>query len=433
MKPTVSIIVPVYNAQSYLKRCVDSILNQEYRDFELLLADDGSTDNSGKICDEYAKKDERVRVIHKKNTGVSDSRNICMEQAMGDYLQFLDSDDWITPDATRLLVRTAQEHGCDMVIADFYRVAGERVSHKGDIDEDGVLSREEFAACMMENPADFYYGVVWNKFYRRDIIEKYHLRMDTDISWCEDFMFNLEYIRHAKVFYALNTPIYYYVKTKGSLVSQGNSITKTVKMKRMVFEYYNNFYKHILNEEDYDKNRLQVYKFLIDAAGDGAVPPVLLSGSRKLGDERNSVLPEAVAGEGMLMDAYRERKLLEYYIEPVALRYDVKLPDAKLLLYICQGSHIQNLKELGDLVNMPRRGLSSSLQRLSAKGYIKLEGKSRKFRISVLPAAEGIFEELAAAQSEFDNTRFEGFSQEELVQYACLMEKIKANTQRVLS
>ena len=90
MNPTVSIIVPVYNAESSLSRCVDSILGQEYQDFELLLADDGSTDRSGSICDAYAASDSRVKVIHKSNTGVSDTRNTAISHACGTYLQFLD-------------------------------------------------------------------------------------------------------------------------------------------------------------------------------------------------------------------------------------------------------------------------------------------------------------------------------------------------------
>ena len=286
MRPMVSIIVPIYNAEQYLRRCVDSILNQEYTNYELLLVNDGSTDASGDICEEYGDQDPRVIVIQKENTGVSDSRNRALDRARGKYLQFLDSDDWITPDATRLFVRAAEEYGCDMVISDFYRVVGERLSPKGDIEEEGVLTREEFAAHMMENPADFYYGVLWNKLYRRDIVEEHKLRMDTDISWCEDFMFNLEYIRYAKVFYALHAPIYYYVKRKGSLASQGINISKTVKMKLMMFEYYNNFYKHVLDEEDYEKNRLQVYHFLVDAAKDGFVFPASIPGNRKLGEER---------------------------------------------------------------------------------------------------------------------------------------------------
>ena len=110
MNPTVSIIVPIYNAEKYINRCVDSILNQEYTDYELLLVNDGSQDASGDICDDYASRDARIRVIHKENTGVSDSRNIAISQARGTYLQFLDSDDWITPDATNLLVRVVDEH-----------------------------------------------------------------------------------------------------------------------------------------------------------------------------------------------------------------------------------------------------------------------------------------------------------------------------------
>src|SRR5699024_502193 len=148
------------------------------------------------------------------------------------------------------------------VISDFYRVSGNRISHKGDIEEDHVLTKQEFANIMLENPADFYYGVLWNKFFRRDIIESIHLRMDPKISWCEDFLFNLEYIRHGNSFFALQVPIYYYVKRKGSLVStQSASLTNTMKMKLNVFEYYNQFYKDVYDKETYDNIRPQVYRF----------------------------------------------------------------------------------------------------------------------------------------------------------------------------
>ena len=121
MAPKVSIIIPIYNAEAHLHRCIDSVLKQDFADFELILMDDGSKDSSGRICDEYEALDERVRVIHKENTGVSDTRNLAISMAKGEYLQFLDSDDWITPDATGLMVRAAMEHQCDMVISDFYR------------------------------------------------------------------------------------------------------------------------------------------------------------------------------------------------------------------------------------------------------------------------------------------------------------------------
>ena len=155
MPPAVSIIVPVYNAERTVGRCIESILNQEYRDFELLLVNDGSTDASGSLCDGYAAKDSRIRVIHKKNAGVSAARNTALDLAQGTYLQFLDSDDWLTPDATSSLVRAAEETGCDLIVANFYRGNGERFPQKGDIDEGGIMTREEYVAHMMENPAAF--------------------------------------------------------------------------------------------------------------------------------------------------------------------------------------------------------------------------------------------------------------------------------------
>ena len=462
MQPMVSIIVPIYNAEQYLRRCVDSILKQEYTDYELLLVNDGSTDASGDICEEYGDRDPRVIVIQKENTGVSDSRNRALDRARGKYLQFLDSDDWITPDATRLFVRAAEEYGCDMVISDFYRVVGERLSPKGDIEEEGVLTREEFAAHMMENPADFYYGVLWNKLYRRDIVEEHKLRMDTDISWCEDFMFNLEYIRYAKVFYALHAPIYYYVKRKGSLASQGINISKTVKMKLNVFEYYNNFYKHVLEEEDYEKNRLQVYRFFIDAAGDGTVPPSILPGSKKLGDERVFVNTEILQAEGLAGEDYRKRKLLEHYLEPVALKGDLKVMDVRLLLCLCEKHEWDSRRELADFAGISRTNLTSGLQRLTMKGFLKVEevkepkpskkdkttGKNKmktaemaetkrkerggRIAATILPAADAIMKELKMAQRDYDAARFAGFTEEELIQYADLSEKIKENTKNIL-
>ena len=438
MRPMVSIIVPIYNAEQYLRRCVDSILNQEYTDYELLLVNDGSTDASGDICEEYGDRDPRVIVIQKENTGVSDSRNRALDRARGKYLQFLDSDDWITPDATRLFVRAAEEYGCDMVISDFYRVVGERLSPKGDIEEEGVLTREEFAAHMMENPADFYYGVLWNKLYRRDIVEEHKLRMDTDISWCEDFMFNLEYIRYAKVFYALHAPIYYYVKRKGSLASQGINISKTVKMKLMMFEYYNNFYKHVLDEEDYEKNRLQVYHFLVDAAKDGFVFPASIPGNRKLGEERSSALQEVISDDGIIVDKYRDRKLLERYLESAALKHDMTMEELSLLLYLKDASHELSRKNLADLMDLSRGDLAVAVQRLSAKKMVDVtelprrRGTERKIRLELLPASEVVIPDLEAAENDYYQAKFGNFTEEEIRQYTLLARKVRENEMSIL-
>ena len=438
MHPTVSIIVPVYNAEKTLARCVDSILNQTYEDYELLLVNDGSTDSSGALCDAYAARDSRVQVFHKENAGVSNARNLALSQARGTYLQFLDSDDWITPEATLSLVRAAEDHQCDLVISDFYRVVGERVSHKGDIDEDTVLTREEYAAHMMENPADFYYGVLWNKLYRRQIVEDHHLRMDPEISWCEDFMFNLEYIRYAETFRALQVPIYYYVKTKGSLANQSLTISKTVKMKLTVFEYYQRFFKSVLDEEEYEKSRLKVYRFLLDAAGDGSVPPPILPNSRKLGNERMQVSPDVLGGEGVLYDAFRERKLLERYLETAALKNDLALPDAKLLLALRDLAFQPTRRELADFVNLPRGTLSLSLQKLTGRGLVKLtevRRKAERFKrldITFSEAAQPILADLETARQDYETSRLASLTPDELEQHDLLAGKIQAHIRDVL-
>ena len=449
--PLVSIIVPVYNAEKTIERCVHSILNQEYRDFELILLDDGSTDTSGAICDACAERDDRIRVLHKENTGVSDTRNRGIAMAKGAYLQFADADDWITPEATRFFVQAATENGCDLVIADFYRVIGERVSQKGSIEEEGILQRTDFAVKMMQKPADFYYGVLWNKLYKRSIIKKHRLRMDNAVSWCEDFMFNLEYVRHARTIYALKIPVYYYVKTKGSLVSQGLSMKKTLQMKRTVFSCYNDFYKDVFDDTDYEKRKGQVYRFLFDAASDGSVSPLNIPGTYRLGNERTRVSEGVQEGEGVFFDSYRERKLLERLLDIVALRNDLKTVDVKLLYFLSQPHENCTYKEVAEILNTSKRGLSSSIQRLLAKEMISVSEKDRpkvkngtkdkskedkpktnEKEYAVTQEAENVMSELLFMLCDLEQIQYEGFSPEERVLFEKLNEKRRHNIQTAL-
>lgn len=429
MSPKVSIIVPIYNAEKTLDRCINSILNQDYIDFELLLIDDGSKDSSGAICDKYAAKDTRVRVIHKENSGVSASRNLALNEARGEYLQFLDADDWITPNATRLLVESAVLNKCDMVISDFYRVIGERLSHKGSIDEDGVLTREEFANLMMENPADFYYGVLWNKLYSREIIEKNQLRMDPKISWCEDFMFNLEYIRHCENIFVLQVPIYYYVKTKGSLVSQGMSLTKTIKTKMMVLEYYTDFYKQVLSEAEYEKKRIQIYSYLMDVASDETVLPSLISNSKKLGEERIQTNAALGKGDCYFVEDYRNRKLMAYYLEPVAIKNELTLEEARILLALSYIPEVKDRKELAEFLEISEKHQSVLLGKFHKNGYLKIKKKRKQesLEITFLETSEKLISELKQAEKEFEEARMSKLSDTEIEEYRRLNALIKEN------
>lgn len=269
--PLVTLIIPVYNAAEYLRECLDSVGAQTYQNFEALLVNDGSTDGSAHICRTYASADSRFVLIDKPNTGVSDSRNRALRQARGKYLQFLDSDDWLTPDATAILVHAAESTGADLTLAHFYRVVGDRAAQRGHIKKERVLTRQEFASEMMKAPANYYYGVLWNKLYRRSIVEGNHLRFPTDVSWCEDFLFNLDYIEHVRLVSAVPKPVYYYRKREDSLVTSNISLRRTVAMKRATFDDYKDLYQKL---DLYEEQKAKIYSYFLSAATDGAVSPL---------------------------------------------------------------------------------------------------------------------------------------------------------------
>lgn len=266
--PLVTLIIPIYNAERYLRRSLDSVAAQTFEDMEVLLMNDGSKDGSLAICREYEEKDARFRTIDKENSGVSDTRNQGMKLARGKYLQFMDSDDWLTPDATQSLIEAAEQDQCDMVIADFYRVNGEHYVEKQHIRNEKVMNREAFAMEMANDPADFYYGVMWNKLYRRELVERHGLYCDVSMNWCEDFVFNLSFIRYGERFRALQKPIYYYMKRKGSLVSTEAVSVDAVKVKFELLERYKDLYQSM---GLYEEHKLKINAYILAIAKDGGV------------------------------------------------------------------------------------------------------------------------------------------------------------------
>lgn len=264
-KPLVSVIIPIYNGEQAIERCLCSIRNQTYHNIEVIVVNDGSTDHTEAVLRKYEKMDCRFQIIEKENTGVSDSRNIAMHRAKGKYFQFVDGDDWMKKDAIERLVTIMLEENCDMVITDYYRVRGKKIREKEAIADSGLISRQEYAQCMMEAPANFYYGVLWNKFFKADMIRRGKLKCSEELSWCEDFQFNLEYLQFVKNVYVLKTPFYYYVKTKGSLVDTQINFRQTIRTKRILFEYYKDLYKSI---DLYNENKLRIQMFYLAVARD---------------------------------------------------------------------------------------------------------------------------------------------------------------------
>ncbi|WP_313983076.1 glycosyltransferase family 2 protein [uncultured Solobacterium sp.] len=422
--PIVSIIVPVYNAakpldrdKTVLHRCIDSILNQEYRDYELIIVDDGSKDESGKILDEYAAKDSRIKVIHKENSGVSNTRNLAIQNARGKYIQFLDADDWITTDATKSLVRTMEESKADLVIADFYRVVGENTSHKGRIDSDKVLTRDEFADYMIQNPADYYYGVLWNKLYKKSIIDAYHLKMDASLSWSEDFIFNLEYLLHVKHVAPLQLPIYYYVKTEGSLVSQSRfDIRNIVDMKLSVIKYYDNFYKSIYDEKEYTRKRPEIMSFLVGFATDDSA---ISFSTKKLGEEIVPVAKLSDHKQDAILHNYYTTKLLERLLQRISTETGLSPNELIVIHYLNCFPHSNVTKDMSLFTDVNQLLLVPLLEKLVFNEYVTRE-KSSDFETyySLSQKAESITKQLNQLTQDFDSIRFAGIdpSTQELLQ-----------------
>lgn len=205
MNPLVSIIVPVYNAKKYLSRCIDSILGQSFTNFELLLINDGSQDNSGKICDGYAANDNRVRVFHKENGGVSAARNYGLDNATGKYVCFVDADDWVDKDYLKQLLPNAEE---EMVVCS--------IGYEGNTNKKLCISNKKRNKKCIESTLHqmIDHMAICSpccKIMRRDIIERDQIRFDTDVSAGEDMLFICDYFSAGiENIRTISLPLYHY-------------------------------------------------------------------------------------------------------------------------------------------------------------------------------------------------------------------------------
>lgn len=209
--PKISIIVPVYKVEQYLPKCIDSILSQTYQNWELLLIDDGSPDNSGRICDEYAAKDERIRVFHKKNGGVSSARNLGLDYAEGGYVMFVDSDDWISNNCLQVCFDEIKKDKLDALQFGFISVT-----------DDLEIPRVKIATLLLNGEkyiqTNNFNVCVWGGIYKREIIEEYKLRFPKELKLAEDQIFVLSFIKKAVRIKYLDNAMYYYLQREDSAV-----------------------------------------------------------------------------------------------------------------------------------------------------------------------------------------------------------------------
>ncbi len=221
--PKISIIVPVYQVEKYLKKCVNSIRNQTYINIQIILVDDGSTDESPIICDKLAKEDDRIVVIHKKNGGLSDARNAGLEVALGQYIGFVDSDDYIAPEMYEILLRHMEEDQSDISICDYIRVNEDNL----ELNNEGksvvcnrCFSRDEFIEELLK-PYGGHFVVVWNKLYKKEIFRT--LKFPFGKQHEDEFVIH-RIIAQCKKVTCVENQLYYYMQRKGSIMDKDFNI-----------------------------------------------------------------------------------------------------------------------------------------------------------------------------------------------------------------
>lgn len=222
MEPLISVIVPVYKVEQYLNRCIDSIINQSYQRLEIILVDDGSPDACGKICDKYADKDNRVKVIHKENAGLSSARNAGLVVASGDYIGFVDSDDWIVTDMFESLVGAAERENADIVQCGYQAVLNDRtVKRKYRFAHEGYnVNADILSAYFLQTKI---HAVVWNKLYRSFLFDT--IRM-VEGRLHEDTMVSFELILKTKRFVSIEGIYYNYLQRDTSIMGTSFSTKK---------------------------------------------------------------------------------------------------------------------------------------------------------------------------------------------------------------
>ena len=217
MSELVSVIMPVYNVERFLKKSLTSILNQTYNNLEIILVDDGSPDNSGKICDKFAEKDERIVVIHKKNGGVSSARNEGLKVAKGKYVTFADSDDWLADNAVELMVKKIESDDSDFCMGSYVMIGATRNS------EASIKDDCTFSVNQSEKLTHYIQKLrsPWCKLFKKEIIKEHGIEFPLGITYGEDAIFVWRYASHCKRFSVIKDVVYYY-----SMLNLNNACSK---------------------------------------------------------------------------------------------------------------------------------------------------------------------------------------------------------------
>ncbi|MBE5769581.1 MAG: glycosyltransferase [Clostridiales bacterium] len=264
-QPLLSVIIPVWNGGQYLEKNLRSLLTQSITDMEIIVVDDGSTDNTPDILAALQKEDGRIQVIRQKNAGVSAARNRALEVCRGRYIRFVDADDFLPEDSLKMLVTSMEQNDSDLVIAAYTEVLlGTRTPH--DLGKcNDTIHNDEFLRRLEPMANSFYYGVLWNKLFRGDIIRDNALRFDPRLVWAEDFCFVMDYCAHAERITYSTELVYDYIRNpKGAVIRHFKRAVlhpiASLKDRYLVYSCYRELYKR---RGAYEKYRRVLWLYLI--------------------------------------------------------------------------------------------------------------------------------------------------------------------------
>lgn len=289
MSALISVVVPVYNAEKYLDKCIQSIINQKYSNLEIILVDDGSKDNSLELCKKYAENDKRIKVIHKENGGVSTARNSGIEAVSGDFIAFIDSDDYIDENMYFNMIQKVSEYDCDVVMCDCYKVNSDKkevFTHdiRSGFYNKKHLYKEYFDKSLMLDSIN-YPATISNcvMLIRADIIKDNKLEYKEGIKFSEDLLFGSRVMYYANSFYYLKGECYY------NYINNPTSTTNTYYEKK--WDNFISLYKEIKaffeDKEDFDFSK-QIYYcllfFIYNSVGN------IYGSNKKLSDKKKDIL-----------------------------------------------------------------------------------------------------------------------------------------------
>lgn len=291
MNLVVSVIVPIYKVEKYLNQCLDSILNQTYRNLQIILINDGSPDSCRLICEGYCKKDERFELINKTNGGLASARNAGLNKVKGDFIVCVDSDDWIEPNMIEILLKNMLDYKADMSVCSFYEAHANGVKKETFTNKIEILSQED-AIQKVISPGKFY-GFAWNKMYKTDLIASQ--RYDESILKGEDSPFSCEYILKCEKIVVQDIPLYHY---RVDSVSISRSTFNAGKMSvlnsyQMIIDMLK---AHDYSDEIIDMQKVQYANQLLSLRTN-----IVLSDKRKFVQQKNVIDRQMKSYENLYM------------------------------------------------------------------------------------------------------------------------------------